>query len=110
MGEPASWAAAPACHILPRMSKSAQVKHLLATTSLSTGEIARKVGCTTNLVYVLRSYAKHNGRKPQPYKKRPPPDPMLRSMRKLKRQVDRECRALRTFLKRLRKQIAARLD
>jgi len=41
-------------------SKSSQVRALLAT-GMSVAEIAKKVGCTPNLVYVVKAKAKAGG-------------------------------------------------
>ena len=44
-------------------SKSARVRTLLAT-GMSAADIAKKVGCTPNLVYVIKAHAKAGKRGP----------------------------------------------
>ncbi len=61
-------------------SKAAQVRALLAS-GLSTADIVKQVGCTANLVYVLRSKQRRPAVAKVPRKKKPAPDPESQSGR-----------------------------
>lgn len=97
-------------------SKSAQVRALLAT-GMGTAAIAKKVGCSTNLVYVVKSHAGSKDKRRRSRERTPRGRPVptaaaagIDGVLAAVQNAERERTKLRTALQQIRSVLAEALE